>query len=176
MPNIAGARARGAMALEQALLTWAHLTASAVWVGGSLFLGAVLAPALRRAGMGPRERIGLMVLVGRRFNWAAVPALAVLVATGLHVSGPLLARPELLAASSYGTWLAIKAALVAALAATFAAHVWIVRGSVEARLRAGLLSGAELASLRRRIIVLGEAMVVMSVAILLLAALLDAGA
>ncbi|MDD9808626.1 MAG: CopD family protein [Thaumarchaeota archaeon] len=164
------------MTLEQALLTWAHLTASAVWVGGSLFLGAILAPALRRTGMGTNERLTLMVLVGRRFNWAAVPALAILVATGLHMSGPLLARPDLLAASSYGTWLAIKAALVAALAGTFAVHVWIVRGSVEARIREGLLSGAELASLRRRIIVLGEAMVVMSVAILLLAALLDAGA
>lgn len=164
------------MALEQALLTWAHLTASAVWVGGSLFLGAVLAPVLKRTGMEPQERIALMVLVGRRFNWAAIPALALLVATGVHMSGPLLVRPDLLAASSYGTWLAIKAALVAALACAFAAHVWIVRGSVEARIRDGALSGAELASLRRRIIILGEAMVVMSVAILFLAALLDAGA
>jgi len=72
-------------------------------------------------------------------------------------------------------WLAAKAALVAALAGTFAAHVWVVRGSVEARIRGGLLSGAELASLRRRIIVLGEAMVIMSVAILFLAAVLDSG-
>lgn len=163
------------MALEQALLTWAHLTASAVWVGGSLFLGAVLAPVLKRSGLPPRERIALMVLVGRRFNWAAIPALALLVATGVHMSGPLLARPDLLAASSYGMWLAAKAALVAALAGTFAAHVWVVRGSVEARIRGGLLSGGELASLRRRIIILGEAMVVMSVAILLLAAILDSG-
>lgn len=163
------------MALEQALLTWAHLTASAVWVGGSLFLGVVLAPVLKRAGMQPRERIALMVLVGRRFNWAAIPALALLFATGIYTSGPLLARPDLLAASGYGMWLAVKVALVAALAGAFAAHVWIVRGSVEARIRAGNISGWELASLRKRIVILGEAMVVMSVAILFLAALLDSG-
>ena len=163
------------MAIEQAVLTWAHLTAASVWVGGSLFLGIVLAPVLKRTGMDAGERIALMVLVGRRFNWVAVPALALLVGTGIHMSGALLASPSLLA-SSYGSWLAIKAALVVALIATFAAHVWIVRGSVEARIRDGTLDGARLAALRRRIIILGEAMVAMSVAILFLAALLDSGA
>ncbi len=164
------------MAIEQALLTWAHLTAASVWVGGSLFLGIVLAPVLKRTGMSAAERIAFMVLVGRRFNWVAVPALALLVGTGVHMSGTLLGRPDLLLASGYGVWLAIKVALVVALIVTFAVHVWIVRGSVEAQIRNGLLDGAALASLRKKIIVLGEAMVVMSVVILFLAALLDAGA
>ena len=32
------------MALEQALLSWIHITSAAIWVGGSLFIGAVFAP------------------------------------------------------------------------------------------------------------------------------------
>ena len=32
------------MALEQALLTWIHITSAAIWVGGSLFIGVVFAP------------------------------------------------------------------------------------------------------------------------------------
>ena len=34
------------MALEQALLSWVHITSAAIWVGGSLFIGAVFAPIL----------------------------------------------------------------------------------------------------------------------------------
>ena len=164
------------MTAEQALLTWIHLTSAAVWVGGSLFLGAVLAPVLKRTKMSAAERISFMVMVGRRFNWVAIPSLAALIITGVYASGALLSRPDLLAASSYGVWLATKSSLVAALIAIFALHVWIVRGSVESRITSGQMGGAELASLRRRIIILGETMVVVSLAILVFAALLDSGA
>ena len=36
------------MALEQALLSWVHITSAAIWVGGSLFIGAVFAPILKK--------------------------------------------------------------------------------------------------------------------------------
>ena len=36
------------MALEQALLTWVHITSAAIWVGGSLFIGVVFAPILKK--------------------------------------------------------------------------------------------------------------------------------
>ena len=36
------------MALEQALLTWIHITSAAIWVGGSLFIGVVFAPILKK--------------------------------------------------------------------------------------------------------------------------------
>ncbi|MDA7941148.1 MAG: CopD family protein [Nitrosopumilus sp.] len=163
-------------ALEQAVLTWAHLVSACVWVGGSIFIGAVLSPLLRKVAPTQEERMRLMILVGRRFNYFAVPALAVLVGTGLYSSHALLARPDLLAASSYGGYLALKVVLVAALVAAYGVHVWLVRGSVEARVMSGAVAGAELARLRKRIIILGEATVVISVAVLFLAALLDAGA
>ena len=56
------------MALEQALLTWIHITSAAIWVGGSLFIGVVFAPILKKMSMPVEERIRLMVQVGRRFN------------------------------------------------------------------------------------------------------------
>lgn len=164
------------MGIEQALIVWAHLTSAAIWVGGSLFLGVVLAPVLKRTGMSTSERISLMVLVGRRFNWVAIPALAILITTGIYSSGAFFARPELLVSSTYGMWLVVKSILVVALITIFALHVRVIRHSVELRITSGQMSDQELASLRKKIIIMGEAMVVISVVILFLAALLDSGA
>lgn len=162
------------MGAEQTLLTWAHLTAASIWVGGSIFIGAVLAPLLKKMYDSPADRIRLMVMVGRRFNVLALPSLAVLIATGVYSARGLLAEPSLLSAD-YGIYLSAKAALVAALVAVFAVHVRMLGGGTLADIESGRLSGARLQSLRRRIIVLGEAAVALSVAVLFFAAALDAG-
>lgn len=164
------------VAIEQALLTWAHLVSASIWVGGSVFLGVVLSPVIRNVAPTMQERLRLMILVGRRFNKIAVPALAVLVVTGLYNAHPLLVNYQLLPASSYGTYLAAKIVLVAVLVVVYAAHIRIIRRDVEDRIMSGMMGSGELGRLRRKIIILGEATVVLSVAILLLAALMDAGA
>lgn len=163
------------MAIEQALLTWVHLVAAAIWVGGAIFLGVVLSPVVRQIAPGMEERLRLMILVGRRFNKLAVPALAILVATGIYNSRALLENYAILDDSSYGTFLLVKMALVALLVAVYAVHVRMIRRSVEDRIMSGRMGQAELRRLRIRIIVLGEVTVVVSVIILLFAALLDAG-
>lgn len=162
-------------ALEQALITWAHLVSAAIWVGGSLFIGIVFSPLLKTMADTVEERMKIMIRVGRRFNLVAVPALAVLVATGLYTSHALLGRPDLLAATSYGTFLAVKVALVGALIITYVAHVKIISKKTEEQIMSGALSAAEIQKLRKKIIILGELTVVISVVILLFAALLDAG-
>ena len=162
-------------ALEQALITWVHLVSAAIWVGGSLFIGIVFSPLLKTMTDSVEERMKIMIRVGRRFNLVAVPALGVLVATGLYSSHALLSRPDLLAASSYGVFLAIKVSLVIALIATYAAHVKIISKSVEKKIMSGEMSVSEVHKLRKKIIILGEVTVVISVAILFFAALLDAG-
>ena len=86
-------------ALEQALLTWAHLVAAAIWVGGSLFIGIVFSPLLKTMSDSVAERMQIMIRVGRRFNKIAVPSLIILMGTGLYSSHALLARPELLGAT-----------------------------------------------------------------------------
>ena len=121
-------------ALEQAILTWIHLIAAAIWVGGSLFIGIVFSPLLKTMADSLEERMKIMILVGKRFNKIAVPSLIILMATGLYSSHVLLSKPELLISTSYGTFLIVKIILVIALVITYAVHVRIIRKDVEEKI------------------------------------------
>ena len=161
--------------LEQAILTWIHLVAAAIWVGGSLFIGIVFSPLLKTLTDSLEERMQIMIRVGRRFNMIAVPSLIILMATGLYSSHTLLSKPELLVATSYGTFLIIKIILVVALIITYAVHVRVIRKDVEEKIMSKQMSKSEIQKLRKKIIILGEVTVVLSLAILFFASLLDAG-
>ena len=161
------------MALEQALLSWVHITSAAIWVGGSLFIGAVFAPILKKMSLSAEERLQLMIKVGRRFNKIAVPALIVLIVTGMYQAHLVLQKSDVLFDTSYGNVLIIKILLVAALVATYAVHVRIIRKDVEDQIMASQISEDQLQKLRKKIIILGEITVVLSVIILFLAALLN---
>jgi len=163
------------MTLEQAIITWIHLVSAAVWVGGSLFLGVVLAPILKKMSMPLEERLQIMIKVGRRFNRIAVPSLIILIATGLYSSQQVLINPEILLSTSYGSYLVIKILLVIALVIAFAVHVRIIRKDVEEKIMSKQMSEEQIKKLRIKIIILGEVTVVISVAILFFAAVLDAG-
>ncbi|MDX1533118.1 MAG: CopD family protein [Nitrosopumilaceae archaeon] len=161
--------------MEQAIITWVHLVSAAIWVGGGLFLGVVLAPILKKTSLTLEERISLMVRVGRRFNRIAVPSLIILIGTGLYNSHSLLSKPDLLFATSYGEFLVIKIILVIAVIITFLVHVRIIRKDVEEKIISKQMPEKDIQKLRKKIIILGEVMSVISVAILFFAALLDAG-
>ena len=161
--------------MEQAIITWIHLVSAAVWVGGSLFIGAVLAPILKKMSMTLEERIQMMVTVGRRFNKIAVPSLIILVVTGLYNSISVLSNPDLLFGTSYGSFLFIKILLVIALIIVFAVHVRIIRKEVEDKIVSKEMTQAQIQKLRKKIIILGEIIVILSVTILFFAALLDSG-
>ena len=163
------------MALEQALLTWIHITSAAIWVGGSLFIGVVFAPILKKMSMPVEERIQLMVQVGRRFNKLAMPALFILIATGMYQAHLVLQKSDILYDTSYGHVLIIKMVLVAALLITYAVHVRIIRKDVEDKIIAKQMPQEQLQKLRKKIIILGEVSVVLSVIILFLASFLDSG-
>ena len=163
------------MALEQALLTWIHITSAAIWVGGSLFIGVVFAPILKKMSMPVEERIQLMVQVGRRFNKIALPALFILIATGMYQAHLVLQKSDILYETSYGHVLIIKIILVAALLAIYAVHVRIIRKDVEDKIIAKEMPQEQLQKLRKKIIILGEVTVVLSIIILFLASVLNAG-
>jgi uncharacterized membrane protein len=57
-------------------IRWLHVLAMALFVGGQLVLVVAIVPVLRGA---HREELRA---IARRFGWASVAALAVLVATG----------------------------------------------------------------------------------------------
>lgn len=163
------------MSMEQAIITWIHLVSAAVWVGGSLFIGAVLAPLLKKMSMSLEERIQMMVQVGRRFNKIAVPSLIILIITGLYNSQQVFTNPENLLATSYGSFLLIKIILVIALIIAFIIHVRIIRKDVEEKIISKKMTDDQIQKLRKKIIILGEIIVIISVAVLFFAALLDAG-
>ena len=161
--------------LEQAILTWIHLISAAIWVGGSLFIGVVFSPLLKTMSNSIEERLQIMIKVGKRFNKIAVPSLIILMGTGLYNSHILLSKPGLLFATSYGTFLIIKIILVIGLIIAYAIHVRIIRKDVEDKIMSQQMSEKQIQKLRKKIIILGEITVILSVAILFFASLMDAG-
>ena len=162
-------------AIEQAIVTWIHLIAAAIWVGGSLFIGIVFSPLLKTMTDSVEERMQIMIRVGKRFNKIAVPSLIILMITGLYTSHVLIGKPDLLVSTSYGIFLIIKIILVIALIVTYAVHVKVIRKDVEEKIMSNQMPEPEIQKLRKKIIILGEITVVLSVAILFFASLLDAG-
>jgi len=163
------------MAIEQTIITWIHLLSASIWVGGSIFLGAVLAPLLKKMSLSTGERLLLMIKTGRRFNKIALPSLIILIGTGIYNSHLVLQSPEILFTSNYGTFLITKIILVIALIITFAVHIRIFSKDIEEKITAKQIPDNELAKLNKKGMILGETTVVISVAVLFFAALLDAG-
>ncbi|SVB77865.1 uncharacterized protein METZ01_LOCUS230719 [marine metagenome] len=163
------------MAVEQAIVTWIHLISASIWVGGSIFLGVVLAPLLKKMSLSIEERLELMIKVGRRFNKIALPSLVILIGTGIYNSHLVLQSPEILFSSSYGAFLITKIVLVIALIVTFAVHIRLFSKDIEQKISARQIADMELKKLNKKGMILGETTVVISVAILFFAALMDAG-
>jgi uncharacterized membrane protein len=163
------------MPIVDVLITWAHLISASIWVGGSLFIGVVLAPLLKTISESVEERLGIMIRVGRKFNKIAVPSLIILIVTGLYNSKYILSNPETIFATNYGIILTIKIILVLALIIIFAIHVRIIRFDFEKKIETKQLSQESIQKLRSKIISLGRIIVFISIAVLLMAAMLDAG-
>lgn len=163
------------MSLVDALIMWAHLVAASIWVGGSIFIGIVLAPLLKTISDSVEGRLSIMIRVGRKFNTIGVPSLIILIITGIYNSIGVIVRPSLILSTSYGIILLVKVILVIMLIIIFAIHVRLIRSEVEKKIESKNLSGDHLQKLRSKIITLGRLTVILSLAILLMAALLRSG-
>ena len=163
------------MPILDALLMWAHLVSASIWVGGSIFIGIVLAPLLKTISESVEERVAIMIRVGRKFNKIAIPSLVILIVTGLYNSSNILSKPEFLLSTNYGIILVIKIILVISLLVMFAIHVRIIRTEIEKKIESKEMLPEIVQKLRSKIISLGRIMVIVSVAILLMAALLHSG-
>jgi copper resistance protein D len=163
------------MSLENALIMWAHLIAASIWVGGSIFIGIVLAPLLKTISDSMEGRLSIMIRVGRKFNKIGVPSLIILIVTGIYNSVGFIQQPTLILSTNYGIILLVKIILVIILIITFAVHVRLIRTEVERKIESKQLSGEFLQKLRSKIIMLGRLTVILSLAILLMAALLHSG-
>jgi putative copper resistance protein D len=163
------------MLLVDALIMWAHLLAASIWVGGSIFIGIVLAPLLKTISDSIEGRLTIMIRVGRKFNKIGVPSLIVLIVTGIYNSVGFIVKPSMIFSTNYGTILLVKIILVIMLIITFAIHVRLIRPEVEKKIESKQLSGEFLQKLRSKIIILGKVTVILSILILLMAALLHSG-
>ncbi|TLX66213.1 MAG: copper-binding protein [Thaumarchaeota archaeon] len=163
------------MPIFDALLMWAHLVSASIWVGGSIFIGIVLAPLLKTISESVEERVTIMIRVGRKFNKIAIPSLAILIVTGLYNSSNILSRPQFLLSTNYGIILVIKIILVVSLIVMFIIHVRMVRSEIEKKIESKQMLPEIVQKLRSKIISLGRIMVFVSVAILFMAALLRSG-
>ena len=163
------------MPISDALMMWAHLVAASIWVGGSIFIGIVLAPMLKTLSDSVEGRLYIMIRVGRKFNKIAVPSLIVLIVTGVYNSSNLLKNPSLILSTSYGQILVIKVILVVILLITFAIHVRLIRTEIEKKIESGQFSEDLVQKIRSKIIALGRITVIVSIAILFMAALLHSG-
>jgi putative copper export protein len=87
----------------------------------------------------------------------------------------ILGKPNILFETSYGQFLVIKIILVIILIIIYAIHVRVIRKDVEEKIMSNQMPEPEIQKLRKKIIILGEITVVLSLTILFLASLLDAG-
>ena len=98
-----------------------------------------------------------------------------MIITGIYNSHLVLQSSEILFSSSYGAFLITKIILVIALIVTFAVHIRVFSKDIEKKITGRQITDNELQKLNRKGMILGETTVVLSVAILFFAALLDAG-
>jgi copper resistance protein D len=162
------------MALADVLVFWMHLTCASIWVGGSLFLGIVLAPMLGTIAESPTDRLTLMLRIGRRFNRIALPAFIILIITGIYNSRAFLLQPDLLIDSEYGVILLIKIIFVIVTLIIYIVHIRSIDLQTEKRIMSGDAI-AYIQPIRSRIILLGRVIVGLSLIILFFGALLNTG-
>jgi putative copper export protein len=98
-----------------------------------------------------------------------------MIATGIFNAHQMLIRPDFLFSTSYGVLLVIKIIFVIGLLVAFGVHVRIIRKEIEQKIMAKQLSDSQITKLRTKIIIVGQVTVGLSVAVLFMASLLDAG-
>lgn len=163
------------MLIYDSLIFFIHLTFSSIWVGGSIFLGFVLAPLLKKTMPDINKRISFMVTVGRRFNFVAVTSLLILVITGIYNGRFILSQPHLLFESFYGYVLFSKIILVSVTIFVYVIHILLLSKKTETKILQNDVPDSYFKSLRNKIIILGRLTVGLSIGILFLAALLNSG-
>jgi uncharacterized membrane protein len=100
---------------------WLHLLAMALFVGGQLVFGVALAPVYVRQGGSDGGAHEWMQPIARRFGWASLGALVVLLATGSAMASHL---------HLWGTTaLHVKLGLVGVAIVLTCLHVFVVHGS-----------------------------------------------
>ncbi|MDX1373822.1 MAG: copper-binding protein, partial [Nitrososphaeraceae archaeon] len=111
------------MILFDGIIIWIHLLAACIWVGGSIFIGLILAPMLKNISNSVEERLTLMIKIGRRFNKFAFPSLIILIVSGIYNSRFFFENPNNFIESDYGIFLFIKIILTIITFISYVIHI-----------------------------------------------------
>jgi len=160
------------------LSIWLHLVAAAIWIGGTIFLAAVLVPMIRR----PEYRAqapAILIWAGGRFRGIGWASLAILAVTGVF---NLIYRRFLWLdldtprgwGSPFGHILAAKLVAVATIVGLSLVHDVVVGPRAAAAMRASPGS-AEAQRLRRVASWIGRVNLLLSLIVLALAVMLARG-
>jgi putative copper export protein len=134
--------------LTEGLVVWLHLVAASIWVGGSIFIGVILSPMLNMITRTVEERIIVLIKIGRRFSYIAIPSFGVLVLTGIYNSKAFLFDPSTLYQTNYGVILLVKISLVIATLIAYIIHIRIINSETETRIVTGNASKTFVQSIR----------------------------
>jgi copper resistance protein D len=134
--------------LTEGLVVWLHLVAASIWVGGSIFIGVILSPMLNMITRTVEERIIILIKIGRRFSYIAIPSFGVLVLTGIYNSKAFLFDPSTLYQTNYGVILLVKISLVIATLIAYIIHIRIINSETETRIVTGNASKTFVQSIR----------------------------
>ncbi|MEX0926492.1 MAG: DUF4149 domain-containing protein [Dehalococcoidia bacterium] len=125
-------------------LAYVHLTAAATWIGGMIFIAAILVPTARGMHEPPGAGLLLLRMAARRFRCVGWGALVLLVITGLwllHERGVDLARIHV-TEGEFHDILRVKMVLVAVMVVLSSIHDFVLgprlaRRMIVARQQAG---------------------------------------
>lgn len=169
---------RGVVGIFYFVSVWVHLLAAIVWIGGMVFLAAVLVPALRRNEYSFLSA-SLIQWTGRRFRWVGWLCLVALVLTGFvnlsyrGIGWDALASGELWQ-TSFGRVLGAKLILLAAILSLSIFHDFVIGPRAANVLREKLQSN-EARTLRRQASWIGRINLLLAVAVVALGTMLLRG-
>lgn len=155
-----------------------HVMAAVVWIGGMVFLGIVLIPALRQSELGAKT-VEVMHRTGVRFRNVGWVCIALLVVTGLvnltrwGVGWQRFTSADLWC-TDWGRVLAVKLVLVAVALALSGMHDFVIGPRATARLRRQP-SADDARRLRRLASWMGRANLLIALTIVALAVMLVRG-
>jgi uncharacterized membrane protein len=157
--------------MAEAINPWVHIIAATIWVGPQFFLFLAAVPAVRTI-EDAHQRAQVMRIITTRFGYIGWAALAVLVLTGI---GNVYEQDEdldLLFDLNWGWIFQVKMTLLIIVVLLTAVHSFVI-GPRMLRLQESAAGEADLASMRRVSMMLSGLILLLSLAILFCAALLN---
>ncbi len=110
------------------VIDWLHLLASALWVGGMMYVATIYLPTIRRGSIAERAQ-SLITVLPYYTPWALIGVL-IMAITGPFSATFHLSSWDQFLTTAYGRALTVKILLVGALLITSAIHVLLLRPRV----------------------------------------------